>query len=436
VNTGGLRRLIPKLNADQIRELPEQVRQKVHELISEQGALHDAEEAAFQGNLTPRSLALTIFNAARDAMAARKGAAFAQGTLTSDELSAALKLAGLQTASESPLPALLPTGEREAESRVSALVEKGVLDASGDLTQSWRDALGVLAAPAHWVHLTAGDADEVQTVQYYFGRAGTVAHIINEEHHEIAFPVTIDGSLEEAGKWMGWKLFPHAEPFSADLGCDELSALAATTDAMREEQMRAALERRRPDPSHTFTMPRLLTAIDSGSQQQDGRWMTAMINAHAPESFAATGERAMAGVTALSNRSWMAVKDEEVSLHPPLVGIGLELGGSTPYLVVGIGSGSEPGTFLLAVRGLTGFWVFRFGVPVPDEIRFSRLGGKTLETLVNHHLEAVLHHPKQPEAAPVQLGPAICASCHQPLRPQAKFCSKCGAPAGPVVSGT
>jgi hypothetical protein len=432
VNTVGLNRLAPRLTADQIRALPTQVRQKLgsafQHLVKEEGALHDAELAAFQGNLTPRSLALTIFNAARDAIAGRAAAAMARGTIASEEISAALKLAELQVASHSPL-AVLSSIEAATDSILPRLLEKGVIDSTGYLNQGWQDALAIMAAPSHRVHITAGDADEVQTVSYYFGTAGAVAHITTDEHHEIAFPVIIDESVEEAGKWMGWRLFPLAEPFSVDLSCDELSIIAAVTDALREDQMRAALERRRPDPSHRFTMPRLAAAIETGSRQEDGRWMTAMLNAHAPELFAATIDRVSPGIAALSRRRWLSVEDEEVTLRSPLPEICLELGGSTPYLVVGIGSGSEPGSYVLAIRGLTGFWTFRFGVPASDQIRFSRLGGKALEGLVYSNLASVLAHHRQDAQASVEHGPTLCLSCRNPLRVSAKFCTRCGAPA-------
>ena len=131
---------------------------------------------------------------------------------------------------------------------ISALREKGLIDDSAQLRKSWRDALGMLAAPSQWVHLTIGDADEVQTVRYYMGSAGTVAHIFGYDRHEIAFPVKIDESLEEAGNWMGWLLLPKAEPFSVDLSYYELTAMSAATDALCEDQMRAALERRGDPP--------------------------------------------------------------------------------------------------------------------------------------------------------------------------------------------
>ena len=432
VNTGGLDRLAPRLTADQIRELPAQVRQKLgpgfQHLISEQGGLHDAEHAAFQGNLGARSIAQTIFGATRDVMAARKAANVAQGSLASDEISAALKLAELRVATESPLAALSEM-EAATESMLSRLIERGVAASSGYLNQGWHDALATMAAPSRWVHLTAGDADEVQTVNYYFGTAGTVAHITADEHHEIAFPVIMDDSLEEAGKWMGWRLFPLAEPFSVDLSCDELTVMVAATDALREDQMRAALERRRPDPSHRFTMPRLSDAIETGSRQEDGRWMTAMLNVHVPELFAASIDRVPAGIGALSSRGWLSVEEGEVTLRSPLAEICLELGGSTPYLVVGIGSSSEPGSYLLAIRGLTGFWTFRFGVPASDQIRFERLGGKMLEGLVNSGLAPVLAHRRDADTTSIKSGPMLCASCRNPLRPSAKFCTRCGAPA-------
>ena len=432
VNTAGLNRLASSLTADQIRALPAQVKQKLgpafQHLISEQGPLHDAEKSAFQSNLTPRSLAQTIFGAARDAMAARKATAMARGTLAAEEISAAAKLAELRVASESPLAALTSIREVATDSMLPRLLEKGVVDSSGYLYQGWNDALAIMAAPSHWVHLTAGDADEVQTVSYYFGTEGTIAHSTLGEHHEIAFPASIDDSLEEAGKWMGWRLFPLAESFDVDLSCEELTVIAGATDALREDQMRAALEHRRQDPSHRFTMSRLNSAIETGSQQEDGRWMTAVLNARGPELFAARIDRVAAGVAALSSRSWLTLQDDEVSLVSPLTEVCLELGGSTPYLVVGIGSGSEHGSYILAIRGLTGFWTFRFGVPVADQTRVSRLGGKMLEELVHSHLAAVLARHQSSTQTSIEPAPALCASCHNPLRPSARFCTRCGTP--------
>ncbi len=431
VNSAGLNRIAPHLTADQIRELPAQVREQLgpvfQHLIKEEGTLHDAELAAFQGNLTPRSLATTIFNAARDAVAARTAAAMARGTLASEEISAALKLAELQVAAHSPLAALSSV-EAATESMLPGLLEKGIIDTSGYLNQGWHDALAIMAAPSHRVRLTVGDADEVQTVSYYLGAAGAVAHITTGEHHEIAFPVVIDDSLEEAGKWIGWRLFPVAEPFSVDLSCEELSVVAAATDALREDQMRAALERRRPDPLHRFTLARFNSAIGTGSRDEDGRWITAILGAHAPERFAPIIGHLPAGIAALSGRSWLNAENDQLTLTSTFTGVCLELGGSTPYIVVGIGSGSEPNRYVLAIRGMTGFWTLRFGVPTSDRTRFSRLGGKTLEGLLYHQLAPVLAHPRAGQTS-LEPAPAQCRSCNNPLRPSARFCTRCGAPA-------
>jgi ribosomal protein L40E len=205
---------------------------------------------------------------------------------------------------------------------------------------------------------------------------------------------------------------------------------------MREDQMRAALERRRPDQSHRFNAASLGAAIDMGLATKGGRWLTEILNTHAPHPFGVSRDRLQAGLASVSDRGWVTLKDDDVSLNSPLVEICLELGSSTPFLVVGIGSGSLPAAFVMAVRGISGFWTFRFGVPTADKVRFSRLGGKMLEGLVYHHLAGVLRarqataelSPQSPEAS-------VCVSCNSPLRPQARFCTRCGTPTPPPSSG-
>ena len=157
--------------------------------------------------------------------------------------------------------------------------------------------------------------------------------------------------------------------------------------------------------------------------------MTAILNTHVPELFGARVDRIAPGIAALSSRGWLSAQDEEVTLRSPMAEICLELGGSTPYFVVGIGSGSAPGSYLLAIRGLTGFWTFRFGVPASDQIRVSRLGGKILEGLVYSDLAPVLAHSRDSVPTSIEDSPKLCASCRNPLRPTARFCTRCGAPA-------
>ena len=261
------------------------------------------------------------------------------------------------------------------------------------------------------------------------GDAGTVAHIIDNERHEISFPVKIEDSLEEAGKWMGWRLFPQATPFSVDLSCEELTALAAATDVLREDQMRAALERRRPDPSYRFPTDRLVAEIESGRKSPPGRWLTEMLTAHIPARYVPRSESLPAGLESLTRRTWLNVERGDISLAAPMPGICLELGGPTPYLLVGVGSGSEPGTYVMAVRGLSGFWTLRFGVPEEDKIRFTRAGGWMLESLVYHHLAGVLSAPRpETEVESVKPESPVCSACSSPLRPGARFCSRCGTP--------
>ncbi|HYL58510.1 MAG TPA: hypothetical protein VEU51_06535, partial [Candidatus Acidoferrales bacterium] len=424
LNADKARELAPHL--EHLRDLPRHLAEKVEQSLPgatrEFKTLHDAERAAFQGNLSASSLAITMMNATRDVVATRKAEAAASGSLTTDEIREALKAAGLRAESDSPLAGLSAAGDAD-EQTLARLIEKGVVDGSGNPTTGWRNALETLAAPAQWVHLTVGDADDVQTVRYYVGRAGIVAHVIKDDVHEIAFPAVVDESVEQAGEWLGWKHFLHAEPFSVDLSGEELAALGAATDAMREDQMRAALERRRPDQSHRFSTSSLGAAIDLGLAAKGGRWLTEILNTHAPAPFAVSRDRLRAGLASVAERGWVTLKDDDVSLNPPLVGICLELGSSTPFVVVGIGSSAQPATYVMAVRGVTGFWTFRFGVPAPDKVRFSRLGGSMLEGLVYYQLASVLRtHRPSAEIPP----PQTCASCNSPLRPNARFCPRCG----------
>src|SRR5260370_34780112 len=108
-------------------------------------------------------------------------------------------------------------GEGADEPMLSKLIEKGVFDNSGTVTKAWRDTLDTLAAPAQCVHLTVGDADDVQTVRFYIGRAGIVAHTVIDDVHEIAYPATVDESLEQAGEWLRWGDFSVRLPVNS--GC-------------------------------------------------------------------------------------------------------------------------------------------------------------------------------------------------------------------------
>ena len=433
LNKTRLDNLIDQVKNGQIRELPQRIgtelQRSYREVLDQLSAWHDAEHAAFQENLTTRSLAQTIFGAAQSVIAQRKAASAARAILAPEEVGAALRLAGLELSPTSPLAGLSNIGAAVDESLQAALQQKGVIDTAIQPFEAWRHALATLAAPSHWVHITAGDSDEVQTVRYYLGDAGIVAHIIDNERHEISFPVKIEDSLAEAGKWLGWRLFPQATPFSVDLSCEELIALAAATDVLREDQMRAALERRRPEPSYRFPTDRLAAEIESGRKSPPGRWFTEMLTAHLPARYAPRSESLPAGLESLTQRTWLSVESGNVSLAAPMPGICLELGSPTPYLLVGVGSGSEPGTYVMAVRGLSGFWTLRFGVPEEEKIRFARTGGRILEALVYYHLASVLGARRR-GVEPEIVGPesSVCSDCHSPLRPGARFCSRCGTP--------
>ena len=432
LNRAGLDKLIDQIKNGQLRELQQRIgtgiQRSYRDLLHQLTAWHDAEHAAIQGNLTPGSLAQTIFGAARDVIAQRKAATAARAILSPQEVGAALKIVRLELSPTSPLAGLTNIGSAADEALQAALQQKGVIDTAIRPFEGWRHALATLAAPALWVHITAGDSDEVQTVRYYVGDAGTVAHIIDDERHEISFPVKIEDSLGEVGKWMGWRLFPQAPPFSVDLRCEELTALAGAADVLREDQMRSALERRRPDSSYRFPTDRLAAEIESGRISPPGRWLTEMLAA-LPARYAPHSKSLPAGLESLTQRTWLNVVGREVSLAAPMPGICLELGSPTPYLLIGVGSGSEPGTYIMAVRGLSGFWTLRFGVPEEDKIRFARVGGWMLESLVYHHLAGVLSASRpETEVESVKPESPVCSACSSPLRPGARFCSRCGTP--------
>lgn len=322
--------------------------------------------------------------------------------LTAAEIQTALRLFSLAPAGTSPLAGVRPAAEVEPMV-LESLRQKGAVAAAG-LTPEWRRTIAVLADPAQQATIHVHPAG---TARYYSGPGEIAAAVpLESGGFRILSALSLDAILNEIDDLLGWRTVPDLPPLRAAFSIAELTALAALADACREEQLRAVLERRRPNVAafSREAAEKQIAAIDNGF---DSRWLAPVLQRFAATGCAASMAALDAGASALIARGWAKPADGSLELGPELQTLCAGFGNVSPFLVVGVGAPwAEPET-VLVTRGLQSFWAIEFLAGAAPSAVISRIGARAMNDLLRGRLAPLaIAAPKSPEAPPARSAPA------------------------------
>lgn len=374
-------------------------------------------------------------------------------TLSTAELQAALRIAGIPPSRNSPL-AELPPPAVVAPAVVSSLRALGVMSAGSAVAPQWIEVLSAIANPAHNVFLCLGSSTSWNAIGYFAGASGMAGYSTSDGNHHITFPCSADSVLRSLSDWFAPASVPALPPFQTDLQPEELTAVAALVDAYREENLRALLERRPPNASR-FSREQLVYQLQAAASG-DPRWFASLLAKHAPAPFAPYADGLDAGIRALAARRWVRFEDSQAVLEPPLITVSVGLGILNPYAVIGTGPVGEPASVALATCSLQGFWALSFVAgAVESYARLEGLGGPGLSAWLESKLEALPQPAPQaswndpipaaalaataapvrqaarlpiPVPVPIPAAEPNCGRCGKPKQPGRPFCTGCGAP--------
>ena len=364
--------------------------------------------------------------------------------LTTAELQAALRTAGLPPSPASPFASLAPPSSI-APPVASALIQKHVVNGSGAMTGTWRQALTALTKPTHKASVFLGSPEQWFSMDYYAAGDTITGCNSDDAGYKITPSVSRDSVEAVISEWLRLPAVASAQSPPIDLDAEEMTVFAAIVDAGREESIRALIERRMPDLSR-FTHDQLAAEVE-WSSAQDGRWLCSVLRRHAPSVFAPEGGGLGAGAKKLAARGWLRLGGEDAQIGADLQARSVKLMNLNPYVALDFRATSGAASVVIVMTGIASFWAIElFGGPDGRPMaRLFELGGPEAAQLLGRYLAQLPAAPSwtaptpaaawtPPPSAPVAQ-PAMpvappaapaCPNCRKALQPGRLFCTGCG----------
>ena len=361
------------------------------------------------------------------------------------EMQMALRIAGITPAPASPLAGVQPALQSN-HGLVESLRQKAICDGPKNLKPEWLGTLATLANPGQqaMVHVEGGGSG-----RYYSGAHGVAAMVPAEDGQQrILGGLSVDSILAEIDVLLQWRAVQDVPPLRADLAIAELTTVAAIADACREEQLRAAIERR-PAIAGRVTRGDAERQVAAGQSTYDPRWLVSVLHRFAPQGCGPVAAALDEGASALVRRGWAKPGDNSLEFGPEIQALCDAFANVIPFLAIGVGAPWAEPAVMIFTRGWRHFCGIEF-LPGAGDRRatLSHVGGKGMEEALRRHLAAFAPPSvaraggqfSAGAAGPLPPKPAahgrpakaaapgnFCRSCGQQLKPGKKFCTACGA---------
>ena len=357
--------------------------------------------------------------------------------VTTAEIAALLRMAGVAPAQTSPLSGLQPGTPDKAT--IASLAAKGAYSPGGVLDPEWHAMMLTLADPLMQASV---HVEGVGGGQYYGGAGGVSGFAqLGDGQFRVIGGWSVDAIVEELDAVLRFRAVPDGPPLRQDLSVGELTVVAALADAHREEQLRACIERR---AARSGAVTRELAAeqLEAGTSRADHRWLISILSQFAAPGNGPDAEHLDAGAASLVARRLAGATDGALALNADLQLFCSGFATVTPFLGLAVHEPWADPEVKLFTRGVQNFWGIEYlNRPASSKVRLSRLGGRAMESLMRQHLAALGAHtgapaspiapvatvaPVTPVVVPAPASPATCSKCGRVAKVGARFCAGCG----------
>lgn len=336
----------------------------------------------------------------------------------------------------------------------------GAIDMDGRLEPSLARAIEIVATAPVEIVVVAGALDRATLGRYHLAPAADRPELVGAVVDaagvtRISYPQSpelivglLDGLLDLEG--------PSVEiPFAAELGFAEFSALLGLVDALRTQQLRAALERRPATPA-PVTGAELGELVRLGREVADDRWWATMGRRLVPEPLVEEPPALGAALEQLATRGLL--ERRETGFVPSEQGSPLVASLLAPLSYASVvfmqrGAGGLTVDHVAALRTGTLFWVLTFagfGGPAPTVALAAQAPAAFLELvtgLLGLYASPAAEAMAEPPAAGLPAGAPLagslagspptaaasvpCTRCGQANPAGMRFCGACGGPLNP-----
>jgi len=323
------------------------------------------------------------------------------------------------------------------------LLEEGLLDAQGELSEPWDQAFRYLLRPTLEVVAAIGFLDGRKALCGYGPCRKTDGLIgftpLKDTEYQLVYPLSKDHFLSLLVAGLGLDVETLALDIEADMTLETLLALAGMIDAGREARMESMLARMSA-PLPEIHFERILYNTRKGLVSNDYRWLASAIRNVFPFEFKVTQKTLLEGLSDLQELGWVENRAEELWSFTETFDVSrMHLESPLNFGILSIHHQDQSGAEGIQVgilRTMATLWSLDYQNKTPGKplVRISTVSGPNLAQALQHLLEVCLEKPPSTQAEIVShqsLSPkvdnSLCPKCHTSGQPGDRFCGTCGA---------
>lgn len=377
-------------------------------------------------------------------------------TVTRRDVAAALFLSGLQLHMHSPLNGFLDGEPLPASLTADALEE--MADAGWvssmlppQLQAHCLEAFDVLRGPVRHLELTAGSAGGLVTAEFFCAERPSDRWVRFEPDRggswaRLEFFLTTRNLIERSVRVLDVTVGSLLPPFRGRWTSEQCGVLLGLIDVYRATCLRAILDRA-PMPAVSVTSDAIFEALEQGLARPHYYWgasLGSLISPHLIDVSKGDVERVLVELSRLGHLTRSAA-DGAYHCVPGVREFAVSLLLMPSFLVLSqtVYPNAVAAERLAVVRGANSMWLFDFVADGRNEVVIEPLASESvrqrlLETIDGSRMgrsdaESATEpfaNPAETAVLPVEetetLVSETCLRCAVPLRPTARYCTRCG----------
>ena len=371
-----------------------------------------------------------------------------KATLADGEMLALLNTAGIKPVKASPLGRI---SGQPAAINARNLQQAGLVDGAGRPTTAFTEALNILANPASEIDLLWGNPDGISLSSVYAaaGKDQLVAFTNMNGSNNISYFLSPQDITDLLVQRLAFSEIKNIAALDFEAAPAAVPAFFAVLDIYREEQLKAALERRQ-EAVVTVTAEEVNRVIQEAKLETNFSWYSPVAYNSIPLDFTITEATAEEGLSILKKEGLIGAGGELSESLNAFAYRAFPVAGFFGVKVITVNNAAPEKTQLALFRGISTLLLAQLttenGV---NRVLISSISTSQLPELLFNLSTKPFEVPVQtektapapttaptPAAAPANT--VFCSKCGTKNDAKAKFCIKCGAtlattaaPAGP-----
>lgn len=369
-------------------------------------------------------------------MVQEQRASVTKASLTDGEMLSLLTGAGIRPGRVTPLARL---NGAPAAPDAQKLQQSGLADGSGRPTTTLIEALNILAAPAVEISLLWGSPDGVSWSNAYAaaGRDKLVSFTALNGSNNLSFFLSPQDITDLLAQRLAFSDIKNIAPLDFEAAPAAVPALFAVLDICREEQLKAALERRQ-ELAVTISAEAVNRVLQEAKMETNFSWYSPVAFSALPLDAPVTEDAAAQGLKALVQAGLVGSSGDLSSTLTTFAARAFPVAGFFGVKVVNVAGAAPEKTQLALFRGISTLLLAQ--LTPQNTVAVSSIATSQLPELLFNLSTRPFEAPPTPAPAPAPppapsaAATVFCTKCGTKNITTAKFCTKCGAALAPSTA--